>query len=341
MTLQAGKSKMSNSLKNDERAREIGRVVADLRTRFVKHKRYLQLADEFDLLLYRRKAEIEAGLQSEARGLVVVGASGSGKTTAIRRLFAKHPELHLPKPDVARADVVSFMVPAPATLKSVGHDCLHSLGYPLNRDRTGAIIWSKVQALLSERRVLFMHLDEVQHLYNLKADRESQAVVNTLKSLMQKPDWPTGLVLSGTKELRALVNMDPQLSRRLTPIEFPSIRATTHANEVKSIIVRHAEIASLTVNTKDLNSSTFIRRLIHAAANELGLVIELVVAAIEDALKNESSEIGSASFANAFARRSGCSPTGNPIMAHDWRGVDARKLMDGVGTTSAEMGGVS
>lgn len=179
-------------LQNMERAREIGRVTADLRTRFVKHKRYLRLAEEFDLLLYRRRAEIESGLQSEARGLIVIGASGSGKTTAIRRLFAKHPDLHLPQPDVEQADVVSFLVPAPATLKSVGYDCLTSLGYPLNRDRTGAVIWSKVQTLLSRRKVLFLHLDEVQHL----AARE---IVETGACQQQQaalpPDAEIGMVL--------------------------------------------------------------------------------------------------------------------------------------------------
>ncbi len=322
-----------------KRAREIGRVTADLRTRFVKHKRYLHLAEEFDLLLYRRRAEIERGLHSEARGLVVIGASGSGKTTAIRRLFAKHQDLHLPQPDVERADVVSFLVPAPATLKSVGFDCLTSLGYPLNRDRTAAVIWSKIQTLLSERRVLFLHLDEVQHLYNEKASRESQAVVNTLKSLMQRSDWPTGLILSGTRELQSLVNMDAQLSRRLTPVEFPSIHMTTHAKEIRGIVTHYAEIAGLRVNHDHLNSAEFARRLIHAAAKELGLVIELIVAAIEDALTRAAGELDRNAFARAFARRSGCSHVGNPIVADDWRAIDARKLLDGAGSRTIGLDG--
>ena len=322
-----------------ERAREIGRVIADLRTRFVKHKRYLRLAEEFDFLLYRRRAEIEANLQSEARGLVVIGASGSGKTTAIRRMLSKHQDLQLPSSADPRADVISFLVPAPETLKSVGHDCLQSLGYPLKRDRTGAIIWSKVQTLLSERMVLFLHLDEVQHLYNSKANRESQAVVNTLKSLMQRADWPTGLILSGTNELQSLVNMDPQLSRRLTPIEFPSIDATTHAREIKGVVSKYAAIASLEIDKPRLEANEFARRLIHAAANEFGLVIELIVSAIEDALFNGSGKLDIDAFARGFARRSGCSPVGNPITADDWRSIDARKLLDGAGANIIEMGG--
>jgi GTPase SAR1 family protein len=322
-----------------ERAREIGRVIADLRTRFVKHKRYLRLAEEFDFLLYRRRAEIESNLQSEARGLVIIGASGSGKTTAIRRMLSKHQDLQLPSSVDPRADVISFLVPAPATLKSVGHDCLQSLGYPLKRDRTGAIIWSKVQTLLSERMVLFLHLDEVQHLYNSKANRESQAVVNTLKSLMQRADWPTGLILSGTNELQSLVNMDPQLSRRLTPIEFPSIDATTHAREIKGVVSKYAAIASLEIDKPRLEANEFARRLIHAAANEFGLVIELIVSAIEDALFNGSGKLDIDAFARGFARRSGCSPVGNPITADDWRSIDARKLLDGAGANIIEMGG--
>ena len=230
--------------------------------------------------------------------------------------------------------MICFLVPAPATRKSVGYGCLTSLGYPLNRGRTGAVIWSNVQTLLSERKVLFLHLDEVQHLYNEKANRESQAVVNTLKSLMQRPDWPTGLILSGTRELQSLVHMDPQLSRRLTPVEFPSIDATTHAKEIKGIVSHYADIAELQVHSGELNSSDFARRLIHAAARELGLVIELIVAAIEDALKRAATVLDKEAFARAFARRSGCSHLGNPIVADDWRGIDARKLLDGSGSSS-------
>ena len=62
------------------------------------------------------------------------------------------------------------------------------IGYPLRRDRTAAIIWGHVQTHLRERGVLFLHLDEVQHLCVARSTTDAQAVVNTLKSLMQHPE---------------------------------------------------------------------------------------------------------------------------------------------------------
>ena len=157
--------------------------VSDLKTRFIKTDSYRKLETEFDRLLRYRKAEQASGTCREARGLVVIGESGAGKTTSLRRLFERHPDLTLMNAETIQADVVSLSIPSPATPKHVGLACLTALGYPLRRDRTTSIIWEQVHHL-KMRGTMFLHLDEAQDFSNNRSVSDMEAVINTVKSFM-------------------------------------------------------------------------------------------------------------------------------------------------------------
>lgn len=318
---------MSEYSADAERLAAVGKIISELRAQFVVHEGYERLRHEFDILLHRRRADLAAGRSAEARGIVLVGASGSGKSTAIQRLLRRHPDAEFLSPDRLEADVASFLIPSPATLKSVGLACLSGLGYPLRRERTAMMIWDLVQTHLRSRRVLFLHLDEVQDLHVNRAASERQAVVNTLKSVMQNAAWPVGLILSGTNPLKDLVNLDPQLSRRLIPVELAPISTVAHGREIATVLVSYAARADLPLATDLPGNSDFISRLIHAGADELGLVIETIVGGIEEALLSRASQLDAEVFRRAFERRAGVPDALNPFVADDWRAIDARLLM--------------
>ena len=72
---------------------DIDRTLASLRSRFFTHRNYHELQSAFTRLIKRRRADLELGGQKEAHGIAVIGDSGSGKTTAVRRLFTTYPDL--------------------------------------------------------------------------------------------------------------------------------------------------------------------------------------------------------------------------------------------------------
>lgn len=308
------------------KALAIGEKVSSLQKRFVKHDRYRELECEFDAILYHRRANIGEDQHPEARGIAVVGLSGSGKSTAIRRLFHKHSDLQLLSDGVERADVVSLTVPSPATLKHVGHSCLNALGYPIRRDRTAGIIWELVQNHLHQRQTLFLHLDEAQDFYSNRNLNEMRAVVNTLKSMMQNRGWPIGIILSGMPDLMDLFDLDTQLSRRVRPIHFAPISFASDGRSVRMVLEQYAAAASLNVSA-EVFTTNHVQRLIHAAANEFGLVIEIIIGAIEEALLAEHVELQRRDFVATFRRRTGCIDGLNPFASDDFRSVDARKLL--------------
>jgi hypothetical protein len=305
---------------------EIHVKLAKLRNRFVPRACFNDMADAVTSLEDRRRAELSEGLQPEARGLAVIGNSGSGKTDGVSHFFRKHETLSLLADGDDTADVASFLVPSPATLKGVGLSCLSGLGYPLMRDRTAGIIWELVQSHLQELQVMFLHLDEAQDLMGSQSDREMVSVVNTLKSVMQNPKWPVSLVLSGTPNLLALLNLDPQLGRRFTPISFGQLDLIDDGSNVRSLVEQYC--SAIDIESDDaLKDDDFIARLIHASANEFGILIEITIGAIEICFMCHETTLCKRHFVAEFRRRTGCVNDLNPFVRLNYSMLNPRLLL--------------
>lgn len=203
---------------------------------------------------------------------------------------------------------------------------LEALGYPLRRDRSAHIIWQLVKAQFAERQVLFLHLDEAQDFSRHHNRNDQHAVVSTLKALMQSPQWPVGLILSGMPELLDLVNLDPQLARRLKPVEHRPLKTSVDGGMIVAAIRQYAAIAHVPVDDK-LRKPRFVRRLVHAADHCFGILVEIVCEAIGEVLLPAENTLSSKSFAACFARRSGCPEGLNPFVVEDFLALDVRKLL--------------
>lgn len=302
------------------------RVLA-LRSIFSANRAYRTFEERFDYLLERRRTEIDAGIVAEARCIALIGNSGSGKTTAARHLIASHPRLVQHDPANARMDIASLPVPTPATLKFVGQTTLAALGFQLRRERTAQTIWEMVKDHLRERRTLFLHYDEAQDLAAHQTPRELTSVVNTLKSLMQHPVWPVGLVLTGTAELKTIINHDAQLARRVYPIEFPRLDMALDTDRVQRLLHLYTQRAGLAV-AEEVRTTDFAARLIHASAREFGLLIELIIAALEEAMLIGSEAVHVSHFTAMFRKRAGCIDGLNPFVAAEFERIDSRRLLD-------------
>ena len=181
---------------------------------------------------------------------------------------------------------------------------------------------------LRSHEILFLHLDEAQDLSSHQTPREMQSVINTLKSLMQNQQWPVGMILSGMPDLKDMLNHDPQLARRFYPIAFPSLNAIHDTDQVIATVKYYASQAKIDV-CDNLYTPNFAARNIHAADGEFGLMIELTIQSIEDALGSKTSNLSMTNFSAAFHRRSGCLDALNPFIANDFERINCRQLLDG------------
>jgi len=308
---------------------DIRKTVQRLRAMYVPTPAYRKLEEHFRALLEQRRADMADGVINNGRGIVLVGQSGSGKTTAIRELIRKNRKRLQTDSTQDLCEFIGLQVPSPATMKFVGAATLRALGYPYSGDKQGPAIWDQVKVQLKLRQTCFLHLDEAQDLARYQTDKERQSVVNTLKSVMDYTVWPTGLILSGMPDLKKIVNQDPQLARRLYPVEIGRLHAIRDVEPVLDIVQKYTAKAEIDIQPC-VRNEVFAQRLMHAADYEFGLMAEITVQAVSRALSTEGFEakLQLKHFADVFFDRSAAIDALNPFLAEDFARIDPRLIFE-------------
>ena len=305
--------------------REIADRLVELSEIFAEHPAFAPLEQKLTELLDLRRAQLAAGIAPEVDGIVLTGPSGAGKSTMMKELLKSTVRNLEGIASDNLNEVISVLVPSPATEKSLGTTCLRALGYKLKRDPPAHIVWGLVRDNLQARATLFLHLDEAQHLCEKQTPREIQSVNSTLKSLMQNPGWPVGLILSGTPILKGMINQDAQLARRLYPIELKALNALQDTDAVINTVLFYAEKAGL-VPASQLQTDDFAARLIHAASGHFGLLNKYIFLAIRHVFREGQGNLRLEHFQSAFAEKAGCMDGMNPFIAMDFERIDCSKL---------------
>ncbi len=298
-------------------AEGVARVAVSLRKHFVAHPGYDTTLRLFRELMDKRQAELSLGLSSEGRGIAVIGESGSGKTTAVQRILRR---MDLSDTEPGELRWISIRVPTPATQKDLARAILQALDFPILRDTTASRMWDLVAHHLQLRKCWLIHLDEGQELGGRGSETEKAAVINALKSLMQIPDWPVNLIISGTLELNHLLMQDPQLSRRFFVVRFLPVTEFDAGDEVRGLMTGYTGLADIPL-APDLSDVEFIPRLIHAGREQFGIVVEMIIGAITRALAEEKPALGLKDFARFYAERTGDVSARNPFLVPDFRSI--------------------
>ncbi|MBA8910536.1 ATP-binding protein [Aminobacter ciceronei] len=264
------------------------------------------------------------------RALFVIGESGSGKSTAIRRLFALKEQLQ-PYVDDYGQNVqlaYSFKAPKPTTAKLVAKTGLRTIGYPIERDDQANVMWDLFREQLKEREVLWLHVDEMQHVVKGSNHATVQDTADVVKNLLQLEDWPLNAIFSGVPGLAAfLEHEDGQLKNRCKILRFEPLRQGQDTRfvqrMVEGIIVRHAEMKPL----EALLSEEFANRLLHAASGAFGTSIQITRSAIFGALRAGREEVHPEDFELAYAQSSGCRPGENVFAVANWRSINPSRAL--------------
>lgn len=269
------------------------------------------------------------GEPGKRRALFVVGESGSGKSTAIRRLIDTRPEFQSYRDDAGQTvrPMVSFDAPSPLTLKLLAKVGVEAVGYPVYGRLQENEAWDLFKQQIKARRVLFLHIDEMQHAVKGNSSIKLQHLADTVKSLLQIPGWPLHIILSGVPGMVEFLDYDRQVKNRSMVMEFsPETVASAETLKaiVERIVVKHA-CMQLADNARE---DEFIARLIHAADGAFGTIIQVVRAAVEHILHSTDKDgrpspevVTLNSFAEVYAAFTGCSPAQNVFKAAKWHEI--------------------
>ncbi|WP_046866788.1 ATP-binding protein [Microvirga massiliensis] len=322
-------------LQSERRARG-GDVMAGLMSAYFGTPRDKVLEAELDTLIDSfLLAEDAAGDRSrrvgrlrEGRALTVMGESGVGKSRALDRHFLKREEFAGYGDRNADCILVSVTTPSPCTLRLLGMTVLAALGYEITRELKENVVWDIAHHQLALRGIRFLHIDELQHVLQSRNAVEIKKVQDTLKGLMQHTEWPVWLILSGLPSIGSMLCGDEQVWRRARHVVFEDLTLERDAALVRRVIAFYgSEKAGLSVES--VTNDGFVARLLHAAINRFGIVIEVIQDAIRHALLLGSDALGTEHFAAAYAGRTGCLPEWNVFTAAatDWHLIDPRAAL--------------
>ncbi len=156
--------------------------------------------------------------KSDAEGIAVVGESGTGKTTLLKRFKSKHKPTR--KEDGIGMPLLCASVPSMPTVRNLAaamletfdaQDCDRGTEYERTR---------RLRVLLKNTGTRMVMIEEFQHFYDRGTHKIMHHVADWLKVLIDEACLT--LVVSGLPSCRIVINQNEQLARRfLAPIQLP------------------------------------------------------------------------------------------------------------------------
>jgi len=263
------------------------------------------------------------GRMSEGYPLLGLGASGTRKTSTFARMIHRRKEFEgfSYEPHLNTSPLIAVKAPSPCTLRVLGSTIARAMGLPACDNLKENEVWDHVIDNVPTRNVRFIHIDEFQHVMENRNVVDIAKIRNAMKRLVQTPEHPVWLLITGMPEVGVVFEGDTQLWRRKGYVLFHEMAFETDAALCKAMIRFFAnDKAKLTCEAFDLDEN--VHRLMHAALFRLGIAIDIVVKAVRVALKAESNSLEVSHFATAYRSFTGCTDDANPFLA----GVDFTRI---------------
>jgi hypothetical protein len=308
---------------------------------YVVSERDEQLAAEIQRMIesamLRRDPSRPHGADNRREGsaLVIVGASGSGKTKAMEHYLKDNPYFPNHGDPDGGCPLITVQVKAPTTLRQLSMSTLYAAGYlgkPLKQESEA---WAQVRWQIEFQSIVFGHYEEAQRIIKQKNRIERGKIVETLAGLLTDTGWPISLILSGLAQIKKLFqddfldHPDPDereahitLKRRTRFVVFPPIHPKHDRKDLDKGVDDYRKLAGVSL---DIAKEPEMReRICHAAARQLGLYFELTVLAIDACVRSGRKVVTLEDYADAYASMT-TQPVELNVFENDhWRDIDTR-----------------
>ncbi len=322
--------------------------VERLRAHYVPTDRDERLKTEIELMIENAVQKVDldrpygAGNRHEGTAVAIIGASGAGKTKAMRRYLMNN--VFFPDygdPDAA-SQWITVGVKAPCTLRQLGMATLRAAGYGSLRQWRENEAWPQAHFMIAEQDILFLHYEEAQRIIRQKNVDVRQQIVETLAGLMTDPVWPLHLILSGLPEMHRLFQDDflasrkarteddaglvahATLKRRTRFVDFLPIDLKADRKDLDDGLKSYEKLAHVSLSA--VKNAEPRARLNHAAARQLGLFFELTVLAIDICVRAGRKVVTLDDYADAYAARTREPIELNPFIVDHWETIDTSKI---------------
>ncbi|SMQ85287.1 AAA domain-containing protein [Devosia lucknowensis] len=301
-----------------EKHKRASDIISKVNQVYVETGRDTALAESFSKFVVWVTAEQNHGFVGKGDAFYVTGESGAGKTDMVEHLIAHHATLApLITPIGTLSPCISISLQGPATLSVLALRIAAAAGFPLSDKLREGRLWDKLPATLKRAGVMFIHIDEFQHLFHAGCDAEG--LVKYIKGLMNNPPWPVSFIISGMPEVRNIIINDEQAERRNNSFTLPPIDISRQRALVKRIIRRLSQAADMDV--KDLLASDVPERVAHAGNYQFGRICEVTISAIQEAALASDKVLNRMHFAGAYVEHSDARDRNamNPFISDEWK----------------------
>ncbi len=290
---------------------------------YIEHARDTRLRGMLEDLVENVDA-CRVGGGSRRRALFIIGDSGSGKTFALRHHFSVLPAFQPRENEYGEfvSPLLSIEAPKPCTTKDFAMAILEAIGIPSNPKQTEGQLFATVKTQLRQRGILFLHVDEAQHLLRHSKAQAILDVQDRLKSLFQIQEWPLHTIYSGTPQLADLLTGDQQLANRAAVMRLIRLATPGDNATIEKLLREIVEQWFGLLLPEDVLSDDFLGRICAANSGGYGKIIEAVQAACFLVMKKGERSIDRRAFAYVYQHDTGCLPSDNIYTAARWREID-------------------
>lgn len=290
----------------------------EIESKYIVQTKDQELMEKVQNLVKNAKRCLEGG-GSKERILLLIGESDTGKTTALHRIFKSEAAFADYRDENGRliSPLLSMLCPNDCSKKALALAFLEKWSIFPNPRVNAGVLWSMIKRQLHHRQIMYLHLDEMQHINTGDTEKAIRDVQDFIKSLTQIDGWPLHLILSGMPAMTRLVESD-EIGNRTNIQRFDLVSPTPDNvasldGVIKRIITKHA---GLQVGWADEDQLT--GRLIVASKGAFATMIGITRQAIFRVLDQQREAVTIEDFAAAYKSRRACLKSENPFLADNW-----------------------
>jgi len=238
-------------------------------------------------------------LSGLAKHILVLGESGTGKTSLCTWLATENPRRRLPDGD--RIPLLRVEVPPAATVMGIAEAFLAALGDPQPAHGTITSKTARIVILCRNCGVELMLIDECQHLQDRGNTRTQYLVGDWFKHLIDKIAVPT--VMLGLPRLQDLLQTNEQLRRRFSRtkrLRLGESDTTSVEDECLMLFYSLGQELKMPLRAEPFDPPEMGQRLFYACGARVAYIKKIMFGAYRQALEQDIDVIDAPLLQQAF-----------------------------------------